>query len=363
MTRFLVALAALSVFPGAVSAQAPAEAFTAGLADFRREAGIPSFSVIVIEDGEITVEEYLGFSDDEGDIATSVDTSYFIASVTKAISGTTLFLADQAGEIDLDTPMNEAEDWRGFCEWFPDSAIPFAGGEIAGAVIPDFTCSGQTLRHAVNMRVNGVPGTAFLYNPLVFARISRFIDEMHDGDFRSMIYDYVLDPAGMRDTAAGWRDSSRGHVLSHLAPPFRVVDGEFEKQPLPDDDFRAAAGLYMTARDLARFDMALSDGTLMSPELLTVMWTPPVNADGETSDYSNGWFVETWNGERLIYHSGWQPGAYSALYLRIPDRNLTLIAMANSEGLWWGSRPDRAEIENSPLVQDFLEAYGRAGLD
>ncbi|HAQ36403.1 MAG: hypothetical protein CMF74_17845 [Maricaulis sp.] len=360
MIRYGAALAALSLFTGMAAAQGPAEEFAGGLAAFRSEAGIPSFSVIVIEDGEITVEEYLGFSDDEGDEPTTAQTSYFIASVTKAIAGTTLFLADETGEIDLDTRLDTSEDWRDFCEWFPDSPIPFAGGEIDGAVIPDFTCSGQTLRDAVNMRVNGEPGTGFLYNPLAFARISRFIDEVHDRDFRALVYDYVLDPAGMEDTAAGWRDRERGHVLSDLAPPFQEVDGNWVKQPFPDDDFRAAAGLYMTARDLARFDMALSDGTLMTVEQREAMWTPPVNADGAPSDYSNGWFVEDWNGERLIFHSGWQPGAYSAIYLRVPGRNLTLIAMGNSEGLWWGNRPDRAEIENSPLVQRLFAAYGIA---
>ncbi|WP_421790666.1 serine hydrolase domain-containing protein [Hyphobacterium sp.] len=354
----IAALCALGATGTTAAQSAAADQFADGLAEFRREAGIPSFSVIVIENGEIVSESYLGFSDDEGDVATGADTSYFVASVTKAIAGTTLFLADRAGEIDLDTPLADAEDWQGFCEWFPDSSIVFAGGDINGVTVPDFACAGQTLRNAVNMRVNGEPGTDFLYNPLVFARISRHLDEVHSRDFRSLVYDYALDPAEMRDTAAGWRDAPRGHVLSHLAPPMHRVDGRFVKQPLPDDDFRAAAGLYMTARDLARFDIALSDGTLMSDALREEMWTPPMNADGQPSDYVHGWFVQRWGDERLIYHTGWQPQSYSAIYLHMPERQLTLIALANSEGLWWGSRPDRAEIHNSPLVQRFFEAYG-----
>lgn len=355
-TALTASLAALAA--SAALAQTPAaEEFAAGLADYRREHQIPSFSVIVLQDGVPVVEEYLGWSDDEGDVATTADTAYYSASVTKTVTGTALFLADRAGEIDLDRPYSDAADWRDFCEWFPDSGIILAGGQIDGVAVPDFECQSQTLRQGINMQVNGEPGTDFLYNAMVFARLGRFIDEVHDRDLRSLVYAYALDPAGMENTAAGWRDHDRGRVLSYLAPPFHVVDGQFVKQPFPDDDFRGAAGLYMSAMELARFDRALDDGTLMDAETRAVLWTPPDNADGTPSEYSNGWFLQDYQGERLVWHSGWQPEAYSAIYLKIPERGLTLIAMANTEALWWGNRLDRAEIHRSDLVSAFMATF------
>jgi CubicO group peptidase (beta-lactamase class C family) len=339
-------------------AQSPAQDFAAGLADYRREHQIPSFSVIVLQDGEPVVEEYLGWSDDEGDVETTAQTSYFIASVSKAVTGTALFLADRAGTLDLDTPLNEAEDWRDFCDWFPGSGIIFAGGQDGDVTVPPFTCQGQTLRQAVNMRVNGEPGTTYLYNPLVFSRLGRFIDEVHPLSLRDLVYAYTLDPARMEHTAAGWRDHERGHVLSYLAPPFDTVEGRLEKQPLPDDDFRGAAGLYMSPGELARFDRALHDGTLIDDEAREALWTAPLNADGMPSAYAHGWHLQDYRGERLVYHSGWQPDAYSAIYLKVPERGLTLIAMANTEALWWGNRLDRSEIHMSDLVSAFFDSFG-----
>lgn len=330
--------------------------FESYLAEFRVDRQIPSLSVLVLRDGEIEAEAYLGWSDDEGDHATTEETSYFIASVTKPIAGTSLFLAEQAGELDLDMPLGMAEDWQGFCAWFPNSPIIFAGGVVDdGTIVPDFECQGQTLRQALNMQVNGEPGSGFLYNPLVYARISRALDEVHSEDFRSLLYRHVLDPAGMTQTAAGWRDHARGHVLSRLAPPFFNDQDGLVKQPLPDDDLRAAAGLYMSARELARFDRAI-DGDLLSERQREAMWTPPLQADGSDSVYSNGWYVQWYQGERLIWHSGWQPQAYSAIYLKLPERGLTLIALANTEALRWGNPLDAATIERSELVQAFLEA-------
>jgi len=331
--------------------------FEAWLAAFRVEQQIPSLSVIVLHEGAPVQETYLGWSDDEGEVPTSADTSYYIASVTKPLAGTALFLAGEAGELDLETPLSRAEDWQGFCNWFPNSPIIFAGGQIEEVSIPDFSCQGQTLQQGLNMRVNGVPGSGFIYNPLVFARLSRFVDEVHDRDFVSLFYDRVLDPAGMQDSAAGWRDAGRGHVLSHLAPPFAMIDGTLTKQAFPDDDFRAAAGLYTTARDLARFDQALDGGALMTDAQREMMWTPGVQASGEAFPYVNGWYVQPHQAERLIWHGGWEPNAYSALYLKLPDRDLTLIALANTEGVHWGNRLDRAEVHRSELVQAFFAAY------
>jgi CubicO group peptidase (beta-lactamase class C family) len=311
----------------------------------------------VLENDAPIFEAYLGWSDDEGDVPTTAETSYAIASVSKTITGTSLFLADRAGAIDLDTQLNTAEDWQSFCNWFPNSSIIFAGAQLGEVTIEDFTCQGQKLRNAVNMRVNGTPGSHFLYNPIVFARLGRFIDEQGPTDIRSLVYDYVLNPASMTNTAAGWRDHQRGHVLSYLAPPFFFDGDNLNKQPFPDDDFRGAAGLYMSPLELAKFDKALSDDTLLDDDARTALWTPPTNADGNPSVYAHGWYVQEYQSETLIWHSGVEDQAYSAIYLKLPERNLTLIAMANTDRLGWGNRLDRAEIETSPVVQAFFEAF------
>ena len=36
--------------------------------------------------------------------------------------------------------------------------------------------------------------------------------------------------------------------------------------------------------------------------------------------YALGWFVQTYRGERLVWHYGYWPGSFSALYLKILQR-------------------------------------------
>jgi hypothetical protein len=46
-----------------------------------------------------------------------------------------------------------------------------------------------------------------------------------------------------------------------------------------------------------------------------------------------GWLVEPYNGERVVWHFGLARGAYSGLIVKVPGRGLTLILLANSDGL------------------------------
>ena len=54
-------------------------------------------------------------------------------------------------------------------------------------------------------------------------------------------------------------------------------------------------------------------------------------------------------------------GGTSALYLKVlgdtPDEQLTLVLLANSDGLRWPTGLDEAEIGRSPYAREFLSAF------
>jgi hypothetical protein len=43
--------------------------------------------------------------------------------------------------------------------------------------------------------------------------------------------------------------------------------------------------------------------------------------------------VQTYRGERVVWTFGIVSGAYSSLIIKVPARNVTLILLANSDGL------------------------------
>jgi CubicO group peptidase (beta-lactamase class C family) len=151
----------------------------------------------------------------------------------------------------------------------------------------------------------------------------------------------------------------RDDLAASLAPPHRIgSSGAIERAPLPPPQGDGAAGgVVSTVVDLARFDIALDQGTLLSAESRAAMMTPTRSSTGELLPYGIGWFIEEYRGHTLVWHSGWWEDAYSALYLKIPALQLTFIVLANSEGVWWENPLDRAAVRESEFAQAFFRAF------
>jgi hypothetical protein len=72
-----------------------------------------------------------------------------------------------------------------------------------------------------------------------------------------------------------------------------------------------------------------------------------------------GWFVQrTANGKRVVWHFGDEPGAASSLMIKLPDERLTLILLANSDGLSAGLPLRNGDVMVSPFAQIFFTLIG-----
>ncbi len=352
---------ALAVAPPqstAVSHASETAEFDAFLQAFRKKHTIPALTAVIVSNGAIVWEKAYGFADDEGEIPATIDTTFSIASVTKPIAATAILREVDAGRTNLDVPMTADREWLETCRWLASTSIPFGGGgkDAHGADIAKVNCDRKlTLADILNMRVNGPAGSGFVYNPISFARIDRIIEGAGGRPLRQIVRENVVAPSGMRDVALGWRDPDGGAALRLLAFPFVIKDGKPTVNAFGDDDFRAAGGIKASARQIAQFDIALDSGKLLSPA-----WQKRLlagQAPGPRGDYRWGWFVQDWKGHRLMWHSGWDEGRYSALYLKAPAERMTLIVLANTEGLWWGNSLVRAEVEQSPVAAKFLDLF------
>jgi len=332
------------------------EAFGAFLEAFRKESRTPAMSAVIVKDGAIAWETYLGWSDDEGDVPTSPETTYYIASVTKPIAATAIHAESLAGGIDLAIPMRKDAGWERICERFLQTPIPFmsGGADSFGNPIAPINCDkATTLGQMLDMRANA---DTFVYNPIAFARIDRAIEGAGGRALRDIVRDRVLKPAGMQDVALGWRDPNSGTALRYLAMPHHVQDGRIKKQPYPDDDFRASAGMIANARAVAAFDIAYDAGLLVPDEHRARLAERQVV--GPLGDYRRGWWLEDYQGKRLMWHSGKDDRKYSAIYIKVPEQRLTLIVLANSESIWnEGSSLVLARASLSPVGRRFLEEF------
>lgn len=362
MRAFLaIVLFAVSTASGADDTAKLAQ-FKAYAQQYRTERAVPSLSYAIVKDDRIVAAEGLGWQDHDAEEPTTPDSSYLVASITKTFTAATLLAMDADGTIDLDDDFTALSDWKERCAALVASGSIFAGGKALddGYVPPKIDCAARiTMRQVLRMRVLGEPGSNFFYNPVVFGRLANRVEEITGKPFEHWVRRYVIDKAGLKNVAAGWRDAKGGRALVDLAPPFRRRNGseELEPAPLPNPEMNASSGIVASARSLAAYSLALDRGRILPRRLLATMWTPPTDADGQSASYAYGWWTQTWRGRRLVWHAGRWPDAYAGLLLKVPDKGLTLVALGNTDGLAWASRPQTAQVEKNPLALRFLELF------
>ena len=351
----LLALAASMAGGGSpVAAQeADVRAFAAELDSLQKAHHIPGLSVAVVSDGRVVLARGFGWADVEARRPATEHTPFDIASVAKTISAVTAMRLVERGVLDLDCPMASFDNWREFC-----AAVKEDGPRIFFA---DYSCAPElTLRHVMSMQANGAPGERFHYNPISFSWASRPLMQLTGRAFSDLVALEVFATAGMTESARKHRQLPvRTDLAEALAVPYHVDSaGALVRSdpPGPQGD-GAAGGVISTVMDLARFDIALDGGQLLADSAKAEMWRPGRSPSGTVLPYGIGWYVQQADGRRLVWHSGWWEKRYSALYLKLPDEGLTLILLANSEGLWWENPLDAATVERSPFAAAFLRHF------
>jgi CubicO group peptidase (beta-lactamase class C family) len=144
-------------------------------------------------------------------------------------------------------------------------------------------------------------------------------------------------------------------VIERLARPYTVNDGGAALADYPPRGISAAAGLISTVRDLARYSDAIDSGVLVRQEAQAVAWTPFVLANSQRSQYGLGWFAQTTEAGHTVWHYGLWP-TFSSLLLKVPSRNITLILLANSEGLSARFPLADGDVTVSPFARAFIAA-------
>jgi CubicO group peptidase (beta-lactamase class C family) len=294
------------------------------LESLRQQSGIPGMSAAVVRDGKIEWEKGFGYANVTSRLRAAPDTPYVIGDLTGTLSAVLLLQCVEQRRLGLDDPI----DKFGLSE--PESSA--------------------TLRDLLSHET----GKVFAYSPDRFSHLTELMEWCAPQPFRKSIAHRILNRLAMQDSVPGtdWKDPTlklpddlfdvadrdryRG-VLDRLAVPYKVQGrSKVEKTDLPPAGINSAGGLVSTVRDLAKFDGALDaadDGGLLMTDTIVAAWTPEASAAGEPHPMGLGWFVQYYKGERVVWHFGNMPNAYSSLILKLPQRNLTFILLANSDGL------------------------------
>ena len=122
---------------------------------------------------------------------------------------------------------------------------------------------------------------------------------------------------------------------------------------------KPSGGLITTIHDFAQFDLALKKGVLLHKDSIwQAAWTAPLGANGRPLPHGLGWFVQSYNGELVVWQFG-SGNASASMVVMIPNRGLTLILLANSAGLTKGFNLTAGDVSVSPFAKAFLNTFLR----
>jgi len=307
---------------------------------------IPGMSAVIVRNEEVLWSKGFGFADVEKRIPATPETLYHVASLTKTLAATLVLQLAEQGKLDLDEPVSR--------------------------YVPDVKGDAVRIKHLLSHTSEGTPGDRYSYNGNRFDFLTPVLEKKTGRPIRALFVETFLDPLGMAasvpshdilDQAAATtgpldpahRDRYRKN-LQKLAVPYTLYGTEVIPAQYPPKDVGAAAGLLSTVLDMARFDAAIDRHKYLKQATQDRAWTRFVSNRGEALPHGLGWFVQDYQGQKLVWHYGHWGMGFSATYLKVPAKGLTLILLGNSEAL---SDPFYATggIETNAFACAFLRLF------
>jgi len=345
----LIAAVSASVLlaPKGSAQELPYQFFERYLEPLAQQIGMPGLSAVIVRNNRIEWEKGYGHADLEGKVAATPDTLYPIGGVTQAMTAVLIGICTDRKLVEVDDGI------RRYVPTFPDDA---------------------SVRHVLAHASQG----RFVYDPERYMALTAVVDRCSGKPFRVALADELLSKLAMTSSVPGLdlggaageaarnlfpeSDAARYRsLLSRLAKPYRIDrSGRAVASEYPPYGLDASAGMVSTARDLANFERELDDDRDNVPigrSTLETMWKP-FSFDGVVNlPTGQGWFVQTTSNVPLVWTFGYIPGAASALIVKMPSKNLTLVLLANSDGLAAGYNLERGDIADSPFVKIFLRLF------
>lgn len=325
---------------------------------------VPAVSVAVFEDGRIAWSRAYGRADVAAGRPVTIRTLFQAASISKPVFAAAALREVHRGRLALDRPINDyLRSWR-----VPDSQVAPASGvtlrrllsHSAGLSVHGFRgyAAGEgvpTLRQLLDgaapansdpIRITQAPGTAWRYSGGGTSVAQQAIEDVTGQPVARLMQGSIL-------AAAGMRDSSYAQPLAPALAGSAALAHDDNGAPLPGRwhvyPEQAAAGLWTTPTDLARFalwviDGARSPGAAAEHRFVASNLIEPQQglSPGPDERMGLGLFLQG-EGEALRFSHGGSNAGFRAFLVGFPETGQGAAIMVNGDGGY-------------PLIQELLRA-------
>ena len=319
----------------------------APLAERMAHHNVPGVSVAVINNYRIEWARAYGVRDVETSEPVTAKTLFQAGSISKPVTALAVLRLVEEGTLSLDEDVNRyLKKWKvpPNGSWQPRVTLRQLLSHSAGTTVHGFpgysrdetiptllqVLNGEPPSNTPPVYVDSIPGTHFRYSGGGTCIVQQLLEDVYGKPFPQLMRDLVLDPLDMQRSTFEqplpenlWDRAATGHFWVRNRP----VHGKWHVYPE-----MAAAGLWTTASDLARFVLLVQQakagkpGRLISKEMAEQMLTPQV-----ADNMGLGLFLRGKDGSRQFGHGGEDHGFIASLDA-YRDHGLGAVIMTNSYG-------------------------------
>ena len=323
---------------------------------------IPGVSVAVFDGGRVVWAKGYGVKDVGTGEPVTAETLFVAGSISKPVAVMGALRLVQEGKLSLDENINAfLKSWhlpendftrtekvtlRRIMSHSAGLTVHGFGGYASGRPVPSLVqvLDGAAPANSPPIRVDTVPGTIWRYSGGGTTIMQQAMIDVEGRPFPEIMADRVLGPLDM--TSSSYEQEMTPERFAQAASGHsngRALEGKTHKYPE-----MAAAGLWTTPADLAKFAMAArlmaaaETGKVLAPESARLMFTPQIGI-GPGADMALGFFLEDHGGSIYFGHGGADAGFVCQL-IAAKDAGYGAAIMTNAD-----NRPDR-------LINEILQS-------
>lgn len=307
-----------------------------------QQQNITGLSLAIIQNGKIIKEQGYGFTDKSGKTRVTSTTLFQAGSISKPVAAFGALHLVEAGQLSLDANVNtELRTWKlPENEFTKDKKVTLRGilSHSAGLTVHGFpgyainepvpaltnVLDGITPAKTAAVQADTIPGSVWRYSGGGYTVMQQMIIDVTGKSFSEFMSHAVLKPLGMTNSTyeQPLPQNLRALTAAGYYPNGLAVSGRWHIYPE-----MAAAGLWTTAPDLARFAMGVQQSftgksnPILSPSMTRLMLTNQKHNDESGRKHDDGLGLFLNHGKTFqFWHDGRNAGFDSLM-----------IASANAE--------------------------------
>ena len=381
-----IACAALACLPFQLRAQTltPAERgrIDSAVGAVLRGTGAPSASVAVVRGGQLVYEGAFGAARVDPEVRASSDRRYAIGSVSKQFTAAAVLLLAEERRLSLDdrvarwfptltgadriTIRNLLSMTSGYQDYWPQDYV------FTDMLRP--ATADEIMRRWARIPLDFPPGSRWQYSNTNYVIAAGIVERVSGMAFMEFLRQRIFTPLGMTSVA----DFDAGPLAASDAGAYlRNALGPLRAAPKEGRGWLFGAGqLAMTARDLARWNVAVMNRELLKPASWDEMQRDMLLTSGLSTGYGLGVNARLVNGRRRIAHGGAVSG-YTTSSEVYPDDRASIVVFTNiypgaagaagqiasRVGAVLFPRPDSAQAAVTRRAREIYEALSRGEID